>query len=160
MTSDPTLPGGVALLVFITVVSIAFGIIVRRRSGATIGVAGGTTLFLGLLSASMAIGHLVGVVGMRGDYYGYDFRSAALFLVGMTIFAAGALCIAAARGLQRGQRDWSGRALDGTLLLLLVCGPLIPVQGLAVVLAVPGTVNLIAVVAARRKLASHPAAAT
>ena len=117
--------------------------------------AAGTTLLVGLASTFFGGGHLYGVTAtaqIRG-YSSYNFRFAALLIVGIMIFFAGALCIAAVRGLARGQRPAWGRAMSGTLLLLLVTVPLIPVQQeLAGFLSILSAVNVIALVGARRRL--------
>ena len=121
---------------------------------ATLAAAAVMTLLVGLLLTVMGLGHLYGVIvtaQIKG--YAYDFRLAALLVVGMALVFGGALCLSAVRGLARGQRTAWGRALIGTLLLLLVLVPLIPMQpdmnpGLSVLAAV----NLIALLAAYRGL--------
>jgi heme/copper-type cytochrome/quinol oxidase subunit 3 len=116
--------------------------------------AAGTSLFVGLLLIIMGLAHLYGVIvtaTMRS--YAYDFRLAALLLLGMALVFAAALCLSAVRGLARRQRAAWGRALIGTLLLLLVLVPLGPVQpDMAPGLSVLAAVNLIALLAARRGL--------
>jgi hypothetical protein len=118
--------------------------------------AAGLTLYVGLASTIFGGGHLQGVISVamaRG--YAYDFRLAALLLLGMTMVFAGVFCLTAVRGLARGQRrDWD-RAMMGTILLLLVTVPItpLPVQGeLAAFQAFPASVNLIAMLAAWRQL--------
>jgi hypothetical protein len=116
--------------------------------------AAGTSLFVGLLIGIMGLAHLYGVmVTATRRSYAYDFRLAALLLVGMALVFAAALCLSAVRGLARRQRAAWGRALIGTLLLLLVLVPLSPVQpGMAPGLSVLAAVNLIVLLAARRGL--------
>ena len=72
--------------------------------------------------------------------YPYDFRYAGLLLVGITIVYSGVLCLWAVRGLARGERPAWDRALSGTILLLLVAVPLIPVEpdNAIIQVAVPG----------------------
>ena len=112
------------------------------------------SLFVGLLLTLMGLAHLYGViVTATSRSYAYDFRLAALLLVGMALVVGAALCLSAVRGLARRQRAAWGRALVGTLLLLFVLVPLSPVQpdmapGLSVVVAL----NLVALLAARREL--------
>jgi hypothetical protein len=114
----------------------------------------GLTGYLGVSGTITAALHLEGVIAnalTRG--YIYNFRLAALLLVGITIFFGGALCIAATRGLVRGQRPAWGYAMTGTLLLVLVALPLIPIQpGLAGPLSGVGVVNLIVLLVSRRRL--------
>jgi hypothetical protein len=115
------------------------------------------TLLAGLVSTIFGGAHLQGViVAAMTRGYAYDFRLAALLLLGMTMVFAGVLCLTAVRGLVRGQRRAWDRAMIGTILLLLVTVPItpLPVQGeLAGFVAFPVAVNLIFLVAARRRLA-------
>jgi hypothetical protein len=153
--TDPSPIVGPALLVASVAAGIAVGILAGRRHGRAIAIATGMTLFVGVLSAGLAVGHLIGVIvtaAGRGYYYSYDFRFAALLLIGITILVAGALSIAAVRGLGRGQEPAWARAMSGTLLLLVINTPLIPVQSFAVALSILGTLNLIALLGARRRL--------
>ena len=116
--------------------------------------AAGMTLLVGLLLMLMGFGHLYGViVTATGRGYAYDFRLAALLLIGMALVFAAALCLLAVRGLVRGQRSACDRALIGTLLLLLVLVPLIPMQpDMAPGLSILAAVNLILLLVARRGL--------
>jgi hypothetical protein len=116
--------------------------------------AAGTSLFVGLLIIIMGLAHLYGVmVTATRRSYAYDFRLGALLLVGMALVFAAALCLSAVRGLSRRQRAAWGRALIGTLLLLLVLVPLSPVQPeMAPGLSVLAAVNLIVLLAVRRGL--------
>ena len=121
---------------------------------ATLAAAAGMTLLVGLLITVMGLGHLYGViVTATGRGYVYDFRLAALLLVGIALVFGGALCLSAVRGLARRQRTAWGRALIGTLLLILVLVPLIPMQpDMAPGLSVLAAVNLMALLLARRGL--------
>jgi drug/metabolite transporter (DMT)-like permease len=120
-------------------------------------IAAGVIGFLGVLYVIQGLGHMQGVMATaarRG--YDYDFRYAGLLLVGIIIAFAGVLCVSAARGLARGQRPAWDRALIGTLLLLLVSVPLLPVDGPgqdnAVSIAIPAVVQLIVLLVMRRRL--------
>jgi hypothetical protein len=121
---------------------------------APLAAAAGMSLLVGLLITVMGLGHLYGVtVTATGRGYGYDFRLAALLLVGIALVIGGALCLSGVRGLVRRQRNAWGRALIGTLLLLVVLVPLMPIQpdmapGLSVLVAV----NLIFLLAGWRGL--------
>ena len=114
----------------------------------------GMNLLVGLLITVMGLGHLYGVAvtaQIRG--YAYDFRFAGLLLVGIGLVFGGVLCLSAVRGLARRQRTAWGRAVIGTLLLLLVLVPLIPMQpDMAPGLSVLAAVNLILLLAASRGL--------
>ena len=121
------------------------------------------TLWIGLGNTIQGLAHMQGVIATatrRG--YPYDFRYAGLLLVGITIVYSGVLCLWAVRGLARGERPAWDRALSGTILLLLVAVPLIPVEPDNAILqaAVPGTVSLIVLLAARPRLGpfTHSAA--
>ena len=98
-----------------------------------VGVAAGMTLIVGLNSTIFGGAHLWGVLvtASRGAYDSYDFRLAALLLLGMTMVFAGVLCLSAVRGLARGQRRAWDRAMIGSILLLVVTVPIVyvPVQG-------------------------------
>ena len=85
--------------------------------------------------------------------YAYDFRLAALLLVGITLVFGAALCLSAVRGLAHGHRGAWGRALIGTLLLLIVLILLGPVQpDMAPGLSVVAALNLIVLILAWRGL--------
>ena len=123
---------------------------IRQIAARVMGFVGGWFVISGLA-------HVQGVMATatrRG--YDYDFRYAALVIVGITVAYAGVLCIWAVRGLVRGQRHAWDRALSGTLLLLLVSAPLIPVDGPgqdnAVTTAIPAAVILVLLCLARRGL--------
>jgi hypothetical protein len=124
---------------------------------AILAVAAGTTLYVGLASTIFGGAHLWGVLvtASRGAYDSYDFRFAALLLLGMTMAFAGVLCLTAVSGLARGQRRAWDRAMIGTLLLLVVTIPIVyvPVQGLlAAAQAWPAALNVIVLVGAWRRL--------
>jgi hypothetical protein len=120
----------------------------------TLAAAAVMTLLVGLLITFMGLGHIYGVtVTAQIKGYDYDFRLAALLIVGIALVFGGELCLSAVRGVARGQRTAWGRAVIGTLLLLFVLVPLIPMQpdmapGLSVLVAM----NLIALLAAHRGL--------
>ena len=111
-----------------------------------------SSLLVGLLITVMGLGHLYGVVVTATNKgYTYDFRLAALLVVGMALVFAAALCLSAVRGLASSQRTAWGRALIGTLLLLLVFVPMGPVQpDMAPGLSLLAAVNLVVLLAARR----------
>jgi hypothetical protein len=102
----------------------------------------------------MGAAHLDGVLtaaASRG--YDSDFRLAGLLLAGSTLVFGGASCLSGVQGLGRGRRAAWGRALIGTLLLVLVLVLLIPVQPeMAPGLSVLAALNLVALLAARRRL--------
>jgi hypothetical protein len=123
---------------------------------ASLQAAAGVTAFVGLVATVMGGAHLQGVIGnslRRG--YAYDLRLEALLVLGFGIVFAGVLCLSAVRGLARGQRRAWDRALIGSVLLILVTGPIMPHphQGvMAVGLSLSAVVNLIALAAAWRRL--------
>jgi hypothetical protein len=112
------------------------------------------SLCVGVLLSIMGLAHLYGVmVTATRQSYAYDFRLAALLLLGMALVFAAGLCLSAVIGLARGQRAAWGRAVIGTLLLLLVLVPLGPIQpDMAPGLAFLAAVNLIVLLAVRRGL--------
>ena len=115
-------------------------------------------VWFGLGNIIQGLGHIQGVVETatrRG--YPYDFRYAGLLLVGIMIAYSGVLFLWAVRGLARGERAAWDRALSGTILMLLVAVPLVPLEGpgqdnAILQAAVPGTVSLIVLLAARSRL--------
>ncbi len=120
-------------------------------------------LWMGVGNILQGLGHIQGVVETatrRG--YPYDFRYAGLLLVGIMIVYSGVLYLWAVRGLARGERPAWDRALSGTILLLLVAVPLIPVEPDNAILqaAVPGTVSLIVLFAARPRLGTFTPSAS
>ena len=118
-------------------------------------------VWFGLGNIIQGLGHIQGVVETatrRG--YPYDFRYAGLLLVGIMIVYSGVLCLWAVRGLARGERPAWDRALSGTILLLLVAVPLVPLEGpgqdnAILQAAVPGAVSLIVLLAARPRLGTY-----
>jgi hypothetical protein len=116
--------------------------------------AAATSVLVGLLLMIMGLAHLYGVmVTASTRSYAYDFRLAALLVVGTALVFGAALCLSAVRGLARRQRAAWGRAVIGTLLLLLVLVPLSPIQpDMAPGLSVFAAVNLIALLTAWRGL--------
>jgi hypothetical protein len=117
-------------------------------------IAAGMSLFVGLLLAIMGAAHVQGVLTAATNRgYDYDFRLAGLLLVGSTLVFGGASCLSGVRGLARGQRTAWGRAMSGTLLLLLVLVLMTPLQPeMAPGLSVFAALNLVALLAARRRL--------
>jgi hypothetical protein len=130
--------------------------VVKVTGAGLLAAATGLTLYVGLASTISGGAHLEGVIQTaieRG--YAYDFRLAGLLLLGMTMVFAGVLCLTAVRGLARRQRRAWDRAISGTLLLFLVTVPITPLSGqgeLAAFQAFPAALNLIVLVAARRRL--------
>jgi hypothetical protein len=121
---------------------------------ASLAAAAGMSLLVGLLITVMGLGHLYGVMVTATERgYAYDFRLAALLIVGIALVFGGALCLSAIRGLVRRQRTAWGRALIGTVLLLLVLVPLGPIQpDMAPGLSVLAALNLVFLLAGWRGL--------
>jgi len=120
-------------------------------------VAAWMTLLVGVASTVMGGAHLVGVLGnlSRGAYPLYDFRLASMLSIGIMMVIAGALCLAAVRGLLDGRQRARDFALSGTVLLLLVTVPIcfVPGQGdVAAVLTFLAAPNLVVLAGARRRL--------
>ena len=123
-------------------------------------------VWFGLGNIIQGLGHIQGVVETatrRG--YPYDFRYAGLLLVGIMIIYSGVLFLWAVRGLARGERPAWDRALSGTILLLLVAVPLVPLEGpgqdnAILQAAVPGAVSLIVLFAARPQLGTFTLSAS
>jgi hypothetical protein len=122
----------------------------------------GMNLLVGGLLTLMGAAHLLSVIvaaSWRG--FAYDFRLAGLLLIGSTLVFGGALCLSAVRGLARGQRTAWGRAISGTILLLLVLVLNIPLQpDMAPGLSVLASANLIVLLAARPRLGTFTPSAS
>jgi hypothetical protein len=114
------------------------------------------TLLVGLLLTLMGSGHLYGVVVTAGNKgYAYDFRLAALLLLGITMVFGAMLCLTAVLGLARGKRGAWDRAVIGTILLLMDFVLMIPLQpDMAPGLSILAGVNLAALLAGRGRLGS------
>jgi len=120
----------------------------------TLSASAGMNLFVGGLITVMGAAHLEGVIQTaRTRGYTYDFRFAGLLLIGSTLVFGGALCLSAVRGLVRGHRTAWGRAMSGTILLLVVLVLNSPLQpDMAPGLSVLAAANLIVLLAARPRL--------
>jgi hypothetical protein len=151
-----------ALMLVIWGGAVAVGV-AGRRSGVVSAMVTSVAWLVGAGSIGLAGAHLVGVLytaAGRGVYYSYNFRFAALLLVGIMLVLAGALCVAAVPGLSRRRGSGWSRALSGALLLIIVATPLIPVQPqLAGAKALGGTVLLVVLLTARRWLVHGPTVA-
>ena len=112
------------------------------------------SLLVGLLLTVIGVAHLLSVIVAAMTHgYPYNFRLASLLLVGLTLIFGAALCLSAVLGLVRRQRAAWGRAVIGTLLLLLVLVPMGPVQpDMAPGLSFFAGVNLITLLAVWRGL--------
>jgi len=122
--------------------------------------AAGMSVFVGLLSSVQGGAHLLSVIGValtRG--YAYNFRLTSLVLIGALMVLAGVLCLASARAVAAGRRSAWWTSARGTLLLLLVVVPLIPIQTeMASGLTILGVVNLAFLYRARPGAARSPEA--
>jgi len=151
--ANPVAAAGWALLLLGIAGAVALGLRARRRGASRrLAVAAAVDLLVGLLSAVLGLGHLAGVVGgaLRASAFRWDFRFAALLIVGIFVTGAGLMCALAARRLASGAAGGWGRARDGALLLLAVNAPLLPVQGFALALAILAALDLALLMAARR----------
>ena len=127
-----------------------------RQSNGLAQFAAVTTAFIGGWAILFMGAHLVSVLAAAamGLYATYNFRLAALIIVGMTAVFGGLVCLTAVRGLSRGQRSAWGRALIGTILILLVVVPLGPVQpDMAPTFAILPALNLLVLLGTGRGLA-------
>jgi hypothetical protein len=135
-----------------TAASIAFAWRMQRRGNPAALVRGGALgLFGGLATLGLALGHLtaVALVELRRSPRQYDFRVYSLLLLGGTLAALGAGLAASAAGVARGERAAWNRAVGIALALLVVNGPLAPIQGFAVAVLVFVLVGLGGLLAAR-----------
>lgn len=153
---DPGAVGIWLVLVAVTGATIRF-FWKMRPHGAPIAlrVAGTLGLFSGLITAALGLGHLVGVAGveLRRSPIRYDFRVYALLLLGVTLVVLGTRLAAASVGVARGEGALWRRAVWAAVALLVVNGPLAPIQGFAVALSIFVSIGLVALLAARARIA-------
>lgn len=115
-------------------------------------------LCCGLLTVGFITLHLIAVLGRAGSGRGfggdalftYDFRFYSLLLLGIVIIVPGLVCLRLARRLTEGDMSAWTSALWASGALLLINGPLMPLQGFATGLALFAGINLIALWTARR----------
>ena len=144
MTDPFQIAVGWALLLIGIGGGLTVGVVAGRRHGIATAIGAATNWSVGYSSAAMGSAHLAGVLwnAVHGSYL-YNFRVAALLLVGCWLVLGGGLCVAALGPLRVGRAPEWGRAVRGTALLLLVATPLIPVQPeLAGGVVVSAAVNL------------------
>ena len=131
----------------------------RRRAPVPLVAVGVIDFFCGLLTFGLIALHLGAVVGraVLGSGSGvearfeYDFRFYSLVLVGVLIIIPGLVCMMHARRLTKGDVGAWKRALWASVMLLLINGPLGPIQGFAIGLAGLAGLNLVALWAGRKQ---------
>lgn len=131
----------------------------RRQAPVALLVVAGADVFCGLGNALLGGAHLFGVIAralasrnsLGASAFTYDFRFYSLVLLGLLIAVPGFLCLVHARGLTRGDASARQDALWLTVWLLALNGPLIPLQGFAVLLSGLALLNLTALAVSRRR---------
>lgn len=152
---DPIDITGGLVLIAVTGTTVAFVWRVRRYQAPVALIAGAALgFFSGLITASLAVGHLGGVmaVELARSPVRYTFRVYALLLLGATLVALGTRLAAASVRVVRGERPAWRRAVWAALALLAVNVPLAPIQGFAVFLSIFVTIGLVALLAARARI--------
>ena len=111
--------------------------------------------FSGLVTAGLAVGHLVGVAvtELRRTPRQYDLRVYALALLGVVLVALGTCLAVTAFGVARGERVAWRNAVAAALALLAVALPLTPLDGFAVGLSFFAFIGLTSLLAIYRRLA-------
>jgi hypothetical protein len=124
----------------------------RRVVGRRVSVAAAVGTFVGLVALGLGAAHLIGVVAVairRTAPFLYDFRFAALLLVGVVIVFAGAVALVAAQRLARADVGARRVGLVGTSLLIASNAVLVPVQQFfGVLLLALGVTNVLALLIA------------
>ena len=142
------------LLILIGVVgAIIWFVVAARRRGcvAALTAVGTISFFGGTIIAALGALHLISVLP-RGGTFVYDFRFYALVYLGVLLIGAGVACVIPARRLMRGEpRAWK-TTLWATIALLAINVPLMPIQGFAYAFSAFALVNLVALVATRRRV--------
>jgi len=130
----------------------------RRGAPATLLAVAGLDVLCGLGNGLLGGAHLTAVVrrALLGQGFGgaadftYDFKFYSVVLLGLLIAVPGVVCLVQARGLTRGEPQARKRALWLSGWLLAISGPLIPLQGFAILLSGLSLVNLIGLAASRK----------
>ena len=152
---DPVTAGAWFVLLAVTAATVTFFVRAKRRRGPVALAAAGTLGFFGgLITVSLAVGHLVGVavVELGRSPVRYDFRAFALLLLGATLAVLGTRLVVASAGVVRGDRTSWTRAVGAGVRLLAINGALAPIQGFAVALCVFVGIALVALLAVRARI--------
>ncbi len=131
----------------------------RLQAPAALLVVAWADVFCGLGNALLGGAHLFGVITRalgaksfsEASVFTYDFRFYSLVLLGLLIAVPGFLCLVYAQGLTRGDASARKNTLWLSAWLLAINGPLIPLQGFAVLLSGLALLNLIALAVSRRR---------
>ena len=133
--------------------TIWFAAAARGRGAGALAAVGTATFLCGALIGLLGMVHTLAVIGraLRGPAFEYNFRLYSLVMMGVAQIAGGVRCLSTSWNLARGDvRAWKA-AVGATTLLLVVNLPLMPIQGFAVGFSVFLAVNLLVLIATRRR---------
>jgi hypothetical protein len=130
----------------------------RRQAPVILLVVGTVDALCGLASFLLGGAHFFGVVGraLQGkglhgaQAFTYDFRFYSLVMLGLLLVVPGALCLRSARGLTKGEAAAWNNAFWSSIVLVVINGPLIPIQRFAILLGGLAVLNIV-ILAARRQ---------
>lgn len=124
----------------------------RRQASAILLIVSAVDAACGLANFFLGTAHLSAVIrkALRAaPNFSYDFRFYSLVLLGFSIAILGFMCMFHAAGVTRGSRSsWKG-ALRSSIWLIVINGPLVPIQGFAILLGSLSFLNVLALAATR-----------
>ena len=127
----------------------------RRQASATLLIVSAFDAACGLANFLLGTAHLTGVIrralGRSAAAFTYDFRFYALILLGFSIAVLGLVCLSLAMGLTRRKRSSWKAAVWSSIWLVIINGPLVPIQGFAILLGSVSLLNVLALAVTRRR---------
>jgi hypothetical protein len=124
-------------------------------------VVGAVDALCGLSNFLLGSAHFFAVLGrgLRGtglhaaaQAFIYDFRFYSLAMLGLLLIVPGVLCLRSARGLTRGEAIAWKNAFWASVVLVVVNGPLIPIQRFAILLGGFAVLNLVVLATSRQRV--------
>jgi hypothetical protein len=132
----------------------------RRRLPVAVLLAAGMDAACGLASFLLGGAHLLSVVGraLRGTMlegtgdFTYDFRFYSLVMLGLLLVVPGILCLWSASRLAKAQPVARKIGFWASLVLVVVNGPLIPIQKFAILLGGLALLNLVVLAGSHQRV--------
>lgn len=144
------------------IVTFTFSYYARHKgSSMPLAIASGVNFFCGLVVSFLISIHtsvilvfaFAGKSGETGeDAFTYNFRFYSLMLLGGMVLTLGLFCLRSARQISRGNISGWNRALRASIILILVCAPLIPLQFFAAIFAGSAILNVIGLILIRKQV--------
>jgi hypothetical protein len=132
----------------------------RKHVPGTLLVVSGLNAICGLASSLLGGAHFFAVMGraLRGaglqgaPDFSYNFRFYSLVMLGILLAVPGILCLRSASGLTKGEPAAWKNALWSSIVLMVVNGPLIPIQRFAILLGGLALLNAVVLVTSRQRI--------